>query len=40
MLTHRNMLTAATSISTYLENVEDDVILGVLPLAFDYGCTR
>jgi len=37
MLTHRNMLTAATSISTYLGNVEDDVILGVLPLAFDYG---
>jgi amino acid adenylation domain-containing protein len=37
MLTHRNMLTAATSISTYLRNVEDDVILGVLPLAFDYG---
>jgi amino acid adenylation domain-containing protein len=37
MLTHRNMITAATSISTYLENVEDDVILGVLPLAFDYG---
>ena len=37
MLTHRNMLTAATSITGYLENVEDDVILGVLPLAFDYG---
>jgi acyl-CoA synthetase (AMP-forming)/AMP-acid ligase II len=37
MLTHRNMLTAATSISTYLENVEDDVILGVLPFSFDYG---
>jgi amino acid adenylation domain-containing protein len=37
MLTHRNMLTAATSITTYLENREDDVILGVLPLAFDYG---
>ena len=37
MLTHRNMLTAATSISTYLENTEDDVILSVLPLAFDYG---
>jgi amino acid adenylation domain-containing protein len=37
MLTHRNMLTAATSITTYLENVEDDVILCVLPLAFDYG---
>jgi len=37
MLTHRNMLTAAASITTYLGNVEDDVILGVLPLAFDYG---
>jgi amino acid adenylation domain-containing protein len=37
MLTHRNMLTAGTSIATYLENVEDDVILCVLPLAFDYG---
>ncbi|HEX8438839.1 class I adenylate-forming enzyme family protein [Archangium sp.] len=37
MLTHRNMLTAATSITAYLRNVEDDVILGVLPLSFDYG---
>src|SRR5262249_57862624 len=37
ILTHRNMLSAATSITTYLENIEDDVILGLLPLAFDYG---
>ncbi len=37
MLTHRNMLTAATSVGTYLETSEDDVLLGVLPLAFDYG---
>lgn len=37
MLTHRNMLTAAASISTYLEMKEHDVVLGVLPLAFDYG---
>lgn len=37
MLTHRNMLTAATSISTYLGVREDEVILNVLPLAFDYG---
>jgi amino acid adenylation domain-containing protein len=37
MLTHRNMLTAAASISTYLELREDDVIGNVLPLAFDYG---
>jgi amino acid adenylation domain-containing protein len=37
MLTHRNMLTAATSISSYLEMQKDDIILNVLPLAFDYG---
>lgn len=37
MMTHRNMVTAGTSISTYLEMVERDVVLGVLPLAFDYG---
>ena len=37
MLTHRNMLTAATSIAAYLEVQEDEVILGVLPMAFDYG---
>jgi amino acid adenylation domain-containing protein len=37
MLTHRNMITAATSISTYLGLRDDDVILGILPLAFDYG---
>jgi amino acid adenylation domain-containing protein len=37
MLTHRNMLAASTSITTYLEVQEDEVILGVLPLAFDYG---
>lgn len=37
MLTHLNMVSAATSITTYLENRQDDVILNVLPLAFDYG---
>jgi amino acid adenylation domain-containing protein len=37
MLTHRNMLTAATSVSTYLEMQEDDIVLGVLPMSFDYG---
>jgi long-chain acyl-CoA synthetase len=37
MLTHRNMVAAATSITTYLRNTADDVILSVLPLAFDYG---
>ena len=37
MLTHRNMLTAAASIASYLELRENEVILNVLPLAFDYG---
>lgn len=37
MLTHLNMVSAATSITAYLENRQDDIILNVLPLAFDYG---
>ncbi|HWP99570.1 MAG TPA: AMP-binding protein [Vicinamibacterales bacterium] len=37
MLTHLNIVSAATSITTYLENTEDDVIFNVLPLSFDYG---
>ena len=37
MLTHRNMLTASLSISSYLEMRADDVIINVLPFSFDYG---
>lgn len=37
MLTHLNIVSAATSITTYLENTCNDVILNVLPLSFDYG---
>jgi acyl-CoA synthetase (AMP-forming)/AMP-acid ligase II len=37
MLTHLNIVSAATSITTYLENRTEDVILSVLPLSFDYG---
>jgi amino acid adenylation domain-containing protein len=37
MLSHRNMLAACASITAYLGLREDDVILGALPLAFDYG---
>jgi acyl-CoA synthetase (AMP-forming)/AMP-acid ligase II len=37
MLTHLNMISAATSITTYLENVPEDIIIDVLPLSFDYG---
>ncbi len=37
MLTHLNIVSAATSITTYLENTADDVVLNGLPLSFDYG---
>jgi len=37
MLTHLNMVSAATSITTYLENQESDIIINMLPLSFDYG---
>ena len=37
MITHLNMVSAATSITTYLENTPDDIIMNVLPLSFDYG---
>jgi long-chain acyl-CoA synthetase len=37
MLTHHNMVSAATSIIHYLGNADSDIILDALPLAFDYG---
>jgi amino acid adenylation domain-containing protein len=37
MMTHLNMVTAARSITQYLENNRDDIILSALPLSFDYG---
>jgi len=37
MLTHGNLTSAAVSITAYLENTADDVILNVLPLGFTYG---
>lgn len=37
MLTHLNIVSAAGSITTYLENRPDEIILSVLPLSFDYG---
>lgn len=37
MLTHLNMISAATSITTYLRNVPEDIIINCLPLSFDYG---
>jgi long-chain acyl-CoA synthetase len=37
MLSHLNMVSACTSVSTYLALNESDIIICVLPLAFDYG---
>jgi len=37
MLSHLNMVSAAHSITTYLENTDQDIIINVLPLTFDYG---
>lgn len=37
MLSHRNMVCAAESITTYLGLTDRDVILSVLPMSFDYG---
>jgi amino acid adenylation domain-containing protein len=37
MSTHANMVFAASSIIEYLENVPEDIVINVLPLAFDYG---
>jgi long-chain acyl-CoA synthetase len=36
-MTHLNMVSAVRSISTYLRNTKEDIVLNVLPLSFDYG---
>ena len=40
MLRHFNMVSSSRSITTYLENTADDVILNVLPLSFGYGLSQ
>ena len=37
MSAHYNMVAAAKSITQYIGNVEEDIIMDVLPLSFDYG---
>ena len=37
MSAHNNVVFAASSIIQYLENGEDDILIGLLPLSFDYG---
>lgn len=36
-VSHLNVISAANSITEYLGNVPDDVIINLLPLSFDYG---
>src|SRR4029450_13742299 len=40
VLSHRNLLVGAESVSSYLENRADDVILAALPLSFDAGFSQ
>jgi len=37
MSDHSNVVFAASSITSYLGNREDDIVIDVLPLSFDYG---
>lgn len=40
VLSHRNMVAGAESVSTYLRNTPDDRLLAVLPFSFDYGLSQ
>lgn len=40
VLSHRNLVAGALSVSQYLENRPEDRILSVLPLSFDYGLNQ
>ncbi len=40
VLSHRNIVEGARSVSSYLENTPEDRILAVLPLSFDYGLSQ
>ena len=40
VLSHRNLVAGADSVSQYLENHAGDRILSVLPLSFDYGLSQ
>ena len=40
VLSHRNLIVGAESVSSYLGNTTDDVILAALPLSFDAGFSQ
>ncbi len=40
VLSHRNLVAGAESVTSYLGNTRHDRLLGVLPLSFDYGFSQ
>jgi acyl-CoA ligase (AMP-forming) (exosortase A-associated) len=40
ILTHRNLVAGAESVSTYLASTSEDRILSILPFSFDYGLNQ
>lgn len=40
VLSHKNMVTGAHSVASYLGNTADDRLLAVLPFSFDYGFSQ
>jgi len=40
VLSHRNMVTGAKSVASYLENCAEDTLLAALPLSFDAGFSQ
>ena len=40
MLSHANLFHGALSVSTYLDNNQEDRILALMPLSFDYGLSQ
>ena len=40
VLSHRNLIVGAESVSSYLKNRSDDIILSALPLSFDAGFSQ
>ena len=40
VLSHRNMLSGAYSVTRYLDNRADDRLLAILPFSFDYGLSQ
>jgi len=40
MLTHQNIIAGARSVSSYLRNQKNDIVLSILPFSFDYGLNQ